>query len=150
MSGDLYTLAYFSRSAMQSTDETLEGEIQKILAVARENNQKLDVTGALLFSAGCFAQVLEGPLDAVEALFEQIECDPRHKNVTILHFRPVTARSFGDWSMAYAGHVAGAFNRLSLDGLLNNPDHIHSEEAGRDVVAILSGLIHRTEMAHDY
>jgi hypothetical protein len=148
MEHDLHTLAYFSRNAIEASGGLLDAEIEKILTTARTNNAKLNVTGALLFSGGCFAQVLEGPLEAVETLFEQIECDPRHRNVTILHFKPANTRNFGDWTMAYAGAVSGAENHLDLEGLFDEPDQIASEQAGRDIVKVMSDLIHRTELAH--
>jgi hypothetical protein len=147
MEADLHTLAYFSRNAIDASEGLMNAEIEKILATARKNNGKLNVTGALLFSGGCFAQVLEGPLEAVETLFEQIECDPRHRNVTILHFKPADARNFADWSMAYAGETAKVDGHLDLAGLFDSPGLIESEQAGKDIVRVMSDLIHRTEVA---
>ena len=151
MEPDLHTLAYFSRNAIDGPDGLKQAEIEKILATARANNSKLNVTGALLVSGGCFAQVLEGPLEAVETLFEQIECDPRHRNVTILHFKPAATRNFGDWAMAYAGDRADARaetgSGVDLEGLFAHPGLIEGEQAGRDIVRVMSDLIHRTERA---
>jgi hypothetical protein len=147
MQADLHTLAYFSRSAIDTSYGEMDAQIEKILSTARANNAKLDVTGALLFSKGCFAQVLEGPLEAVETLFEQIECDPRHRNVTILYFKPTPARHFADWWMAYADHASKAMERLDLEGLLSSPDQFEGLQAGQDMVRVMSDLIHRTEAA---
>jgi hypothetical protein len=148
MQPDLHTLAYFSRSAINAAPAEMNAQIEKILATARAKNAALDVTGALLFSKGCFAQVLEGPLEAVETLFEQIECDPRHRSVTILYFKPADARQFGDWSMAYSGDVSEGQAHRDLEGLFASPDEIVGEQAGRDMVRVMSDLIHRTEAAN--
>jgi hypothetical protein len=140
---DLHALAYFSRNAIEASDGALEEEIAAILRTARENNRRLGVTGALLYSEGCFAQVLEGKLADVEAIFECVQCDPRHREVTILHFTPIQARSFPAWSMAFAGAVAQGAIPLSISGTLGNADQIVGESAGRELVAVLRDLIGR-------
>jgi hypothetical protein len=63
----------------------------------------VDVTGALMFNAGCFAQVLEGPRPAIEAIFERIQQDERHGEVSLLAFDPAPARAFAQWSMGFVG-----------------------------------------------
>jgi hypothetical protein len=143
MDADLHTLTYFSRNSIEAADGDLEVEINRILAIARESNRKLGVTGALLFSEGCFAQVLEGGLAQVEAIFERIECDPRHQNVTILQFTPIKERSFGNWSMAFAGLSPAGVENLHINGLLQNPDRIKSGDAGRDLITVLHNLMGR-------
>jgi len=148
MSLELHTLAYFSRNTIEESGGDLNAEIASILAVARSNNSRIGVTGALLFSNGCFAQVLEGPLDEVESVFEHIECDPRHRDVTILHFKPIEARTFSAWSMAFAGPADEAARQVDLEGIVKSPADIESGDAGRDVVTVLSRLISRDEEAH--
>lgn len=103
MTDTLFSLAYVSRSTLSSGQSEIDAQIAAILQSARRNNQRLKVTGALLFTEGSFAQVLEGPQAAVEEIFEAIECDLRHNRVTMLHFHAVEGRSFADWDMAYAG-----------------------------------------------
>jgi hypothetical protein len=109
----VFRLVYASRCELPDT--ALEAEIPRILAAARRNNAAQGVTGALLFSADGFVQVLEGPTEAVERTFERIECDPRHAHVVILEAGPAAAREFQNWSMAYAGRDAdqrfAAFSR---------------------------------------
>jgi hypothetical protein len=63
------------------------------------------VTGALLYNRSCFAQVLEGPLHAIERTFERIQRDTRHTDVTVLDLAEITLREFPAWSMAFAGRV---------------------------------------------
>jgi len=174
MATDLYSLAYVSHNTIAATGAELEAEIDRILGRARDNNRRLGVTGALLYSAGCFAQVLEGPLAAVETVFEQIQCDPRHRDVTVLHFKPAESRSFAGWSMAYAGARPGAAPPLALDpalvgSALADPALVGSaladpgladptavdlalavptrNAAGQDLVAVLHDLIERRDQA---
>ena len=87
--------------------------IDEILAVSRRNNTAVGVTGALMFNAGCFAQVLEGPQAAVEATFERIQQDERHGDVSLLAFGPAEERAFETWSMGYVGTSAAARARFS-------------------------------------
>ena len=54
----LYRLIYVSRNAMAGQARQLDEEIGRILASSRRNNARVGVTGALLFSADCFAQAL--------------------------------------------------------------------------------------------
>lgn len=100
---DLRRLVYYSRNRLAGTPEAVDETIRAILARSRANNARVGVTGALMFNAGCFAQVLEGPGAAVEATFERIQQDERHGEVTLLAFDAVEARLFTDWSMAYVG-----------------------------------------------
>ena len=99
----LHRVLYCSRNRIPGNKEAVAGGIRDILAISRENNARAGVTGGLLFTQGCFAQVLEGPLDAIEATFERIQCDERHSDVTVLQSMPIAARDFSDWSMAFAG-----------------------------------------------
>lgn len=76
-------------------------EIIEILRKARENNQKQDITGMLLYKDGHFLQVLEGPNKAVNELLQRIETDPRHRGMIQLMKTPLTERQFPNWSMAF-------------------------------------------------
>ncbi|WP_428390680.1 BLUF domain-containing protein [Lichenicoccus sp.] len=98
-----YRVLYCSRNFIPGSSDIVAAEVQSILDVSRRNNLRAGVTGGLLFSAGCFAQVLEGPMDAVEDAFERIQCDGRHSEVTVLQAGPIASRDFPDWSMAFAG-----------------------------------------------
>ncbi|AMB47245.1 BLUF domain-containing protein [Methylobacterium sp. AMS5] len=100
---DLRRLVYYSRNRVAGAPAAMDETIRSILAASRANNARIDVTGALMFNAGCFAQVLEGPEDAVETTFERIQQDERHGEVSLLAFEAVETRLFTDWSMAYVG-----------------------------------------------
>jgi hypothetical protein len=109
-----YRLIYVSDNRL--AQERVPEEVAGILDVSRRNNALVGVTGALMFSAGCFVQVLEGPQQTVEATFERIQRDDRHGNVHVVEFEPVEARSFSNWSMAYVGRPEDASQDLATLG----------------------------------
>ena len=103
---DTYRLIYTSRSLLGAVEETRVAAVAEILARSQAHNAHVGVTGALLFNGGCFAQVLEGRRDAVEATFERIQRDPRHRDVAVLQCEPVAERGFPHWSMGFVGRSA--------------------------------------------
>ena len=58
------------------------------------------MTGALLIHGECFVQALEGDEDTVRALFERIERDDRHDEVSVVFAEQVGDRVFERWAMA--------------------------------------------------
>lgn len=76
-------------------------EVKSILRASRINNTSKGITGLLLYRDGSFAQFLEGPADAVDALYDKIERDPRHHGVIRVLRQSVTKRDFREWTMAF-------------------------------------------------
>ncbi|MEO1688606.1 MAG: BLUF domain-containing protein [Pseudomonadota bacterium] len=104
MSDDLLRIAYISRNAMPYEDEDrIRFEIDAILEASQPRNAAVGVGGALMFNHGVFVQVLEGPTQAVEATFNRIQCDPRHRDVAVLEIEPIAATVFHGWSMGFVG-----------------------------------------------
>jgi hypothetical protein len=97
----VYFLLYVSRSLLRLPEEV--GEVDRIVAVARRENERLGVTGALVFTRAHFAQVLEGEEKAVETLMRRIRRDRRHDSVTVVSEGQRDGRLFPQWSMAYSG-----------------------------------------------
>ena len=93
----LVSLVYVSFASQDMSED----ELREILKKARENNQKLDVTGMLLYRNGFFIQALEGEEEVVTALYEKIKLDPRHRSILQIHKYPIRKRSFEDWSMGF-------------------------------------------------
>ena len=106
MTETIHRLVYYSRNRGARSSEEMAATIEQILAASRRNNVSVNVTGALMFNAGCFAQVLEGPKAAVEHTFERIQQDERHGDVSVLSFGPVAERAFDRWSMGFVGEAA--------------------------------------------
>jgi len=76
-------------------------ELDDLLAKARANNEKVGVTGVLLYHDGSFLQILEGEQDKVEAIVNRIQQDERHCNVKMLYHGEIDEPNFGDWSMGF-------------------------------------------------
>lgn len=70
-----------------------------ILMDSRRNNERDDITGALVCRADVFLQLLEGPKDKVEAAIARIKQDDRHVDVTLHVSQLVSERLFGAWAM---------------------------------------------------
>lgn len=97
-SAPVFRLIYRSRSTIAA--DAVQGELGQIFRVARANNAATSVTGALMQHGPWFAQVLEGPEDAVHRLFDRIKTDPRHDTVEVKEQSVVPERAFGRWAMA--------------------------------------------------
>ncbi|MEM7635657.1 MAG: BLUF domain-containing protein [Pseudomonadota bacterium] len=97
-----YRLIYRSRSLLSEQSGNVDVGLSEILRVARSNNRKHDITGALMMyeHKDWFAQVLEGNETEINTLFERIRKDPRHKNVEVIEAGNAPARLFGKWAMA--------------------------------------------------
>lgn len=94
----LIRLLYASRAASAVSPEAIDS----ILAQSRARNPRLGITGILCHSGDLFLQVLEGGREAVNQLYKEIVCDPRHLDVQLLHYEEITERRFAGWTM---GHV---------------------------------------------
>lgn len=73
-----------------------------LLVNARERNATSGITGLLVHEQGRFLQVIEGPPEAIEGLWQAIQRDRRHRDVELLGDRVCQSRWFGDWSMELA------------------------------------------------
>ena len=145
MSRDLCRLVYYSRNRAAGAPAAMDETIRGILAVSRVNNARVGVTGALMFNAGCFAQVLEGPSEAVETTFERIQQDERHGEVSLLALEPVEERLFTDWSMAYVG--ASQADAARYGDMAGESGFDLSRMTGDKLCAVLHGLALEEEAA---
>lgn len=137
----VFRLVYASRCTLTADGPDFEEQVQRILAVSRRNNPRQGITGALLFSSDCFAQTLEGSVEAVEQTFERIQLDRRHTDSVILLAGMVGAREFGDWSMAYAGRQSA--ERLRFDALTS----VNGATAESEVLGLLRNVVLRAAPA---
>ncbi|MCP2680062.1 BLUF domain-containing protein [Maricaulaceae bacterium NA33B04] len=92
----LHRLLYVSTADPDMRNDVLE----HLLDTAERRNAALNITGLLVFTGTHFMQLLEGPKDAVEAVFDMICQDRRHSAIARLIAEPVQERSCPDWSMA--------------------------------------------------
>jgi hypothetical protein len=85
-----------------------ESRLVDLLARARVNNERLSITGLLLYDEGSFLQVLEGDAPVLDALYETIGRDRRHHRVVALLRREVPERHFAKWRMGFAAMNASS------------------------------------------
>jgi len=90
-------LAYVSRPR----PDLRPAEISRIVVKSRVNNQRDGLTGVLVYTGNDFAQVIEGPSDRVEALWDRIKRDDRHQDVALLFDETSETPWFPDWRMGY-------------------------------------------------
>lgn len=143
MNSNLHRLAYCSRNLIKGNDLEVVAELKQILAISRRNNTRVGVTGALLYNSGTFAQVLEGPLASIEQIFEAIQRDPRHSEVTVVECGTAAERDFPEWSMAFTGKPAVDKTATAVAAV----DAVFAEMAGagEQMMAVLRDLVVREE-----
>ena len=93
----LYQIMYIS----SATGDVSYSQCATIAQTAAQKNRSEDVTGLLLYNGKRFLQVLEGPRDNVERVYERIGRDGRHRALVMLRKQEIDAREFGNWGMAY-------------------------------------------------
>jgi hypothetical protein len=74
-------------------------DMNNILKTSRTNNAAFGVTGALFLHDDMFVQQLEGETATIDALYERIVQDERHREVTIIDTADIPRRRFESWSM---------------------------------------------------
>jgi len=106
----LISLVYVSFA----THPMSEDDLRALLEECRTNNQRLNVTGMLLYRNGFFIQALEGDEEVVERLFSEIAKDPRHQDVLRVYKAPIVVRSFPNWTMGF-NHI-GDHHQIEMEG----------------------------------
>ena len=151
----LYAITYASHNDIVGDTATARQQIESILTASRTNNECNGVTGLLMFSPVCFAQILEGGREAVEKTFGKLSRDPRHSDIVVLTRGNVARRAFDDWAMAsvedeadllggfFAQHRAG--NTAASGSVLDQP--LPPYELLLDEVEHLAGTLGRDRAA---
>jgi len=90
-------LSYISSAVHPMSTEDLVALLQTCLT----NNQRVGITGLLLYGNDTFLQTLEGEAAAVDSLYQKIAQAPRHSNVKSLSRKETDTRQYSDWNMAF-------------------------------------------------
>lgn len=90
-------ISYVSQQSHSLTDSSLE----KILSLSREKNEAAGITGMLILYEGLFIQLIEGPEEKINDLYNRIAADKRHNRILVLDEGFSETRNFADWSMAF-------------------------------------------------
>ena len=97
MDEELYSIIYASSAVQLFTRD----QLLDLLTVAKENNNKIGVTGLLLYKEGNFIQAIEGIESVVKELYAKIQQDRRHENIITLGSQAINERQFPDWTMGF-------------------------------------------------
>jgi hypothetical protein len=119
----LYHIIYHS---LASGDGMSPEALAQLLRQARAYNQAHRLTGLLLYAADTkeFVQVLEGPRDEVELIYQKIARDERHKHAFVLHEAPASGRMFPDWRMGFVtSNLQDLRTTTGYFPLANQPNH---------------------------
>jgi diguanylate cyclase (GGDEF)-like protein len=94
---ELFQLIYVSTAARPMTGSDLVG----LMLHSSSRNERLSLTGMLLYRNGRFMGVLEGEEGSVRRVFADIEKDGRHRNVDTLRAEAIPQRNFPSWTMGF-------------------------------------------------
>jgi hypothetical protein len=130
----LVRLLYASR-CVDASDEAIEA----ILAQSREHNPIAGITGILCYGGGIFLQAIEGGRTQVSDLFGHIQRDPRHRDVTLLHYEEIFERRFGGWSMGQVN--VSRLNHSILLKYSEKPELDPYSVSGKVSLALLEDLM---------
>ena len=139
MTTNLFRIVYCSRNLISGDAQSIRLQLQSILASCRANNVRMQVTGALLYNFGNFAQILEGPLHSVESVFEKIQRDERHSEVTVIQSGPVDQRQFPEWSMAFASNSSIEGTPVATAAF--DAVFAHNAGAGEQMLSLMRELV---------
>lgn len=90
-------LMYVSSAVSPFSNE----DLLELLEKARTKNDRLGITGMLLYKNADFMQALEGEEEQVLALADTISKDRRHTDVRVLLKAPAKNRESPDWTMGF-------------------------------------------------
>ncbi len=113
--------------------------VDRIVAQSRRNNPSHGVTGVLCHTGSLFMQVLEGSRESVNALYNKINRDDRHRDVTLLEYAEIFERRFAGWTM---GRVN--LNKVNASMLLKyseQPEFDPYRLSGKVSLALLEELL---------
>ena len=106
----LERLHYRSRAV----DELGSLHLFVLLQQARQRNHSCGLSGHLVYRDDTFEQWIEGPPEALDAVWASIQRDPRHVEIELLSRHPVAQRIYPDWSMSFSTYPS--LNPFKLTG----------------------------------
>jgi hypothetical protein len=113
----LIRLVYASQSNSPARLGSVDPVVGSILSQSRRNNSRDQIGGVLYYGDGFFFQCLEGERSQVEAVYERIRGDMRHREPRILRLQSVNCRMFSEWSMKYVPAEQDVRSFLELKGI---------------------------------
>jgi len=113
---------YYTIYASCATSPFSQQQLVDLLKQSRENNERSDITGILLYNRGTFIQLLEGEEQTIKSLYQKIDKDPRHKLMFTLMEGHKDERQFPNWSMAFRDLDSPEIRKLpGFSNFINEP-----------------------------
>lgn len=129
--------------------------IMRLFFQSQNNNHSANITGVLMFDGVNFAQIIEGSELMVDALWEVIQRDERHKKITLFGKNTIPLRAFSKWTMRVKDGDVIAMMCPELSGLIYNldtglgaPDIARATYMSALMVQGLVGPISRSQTLH--
>ncbi|EHQ08139.1 BLUF domain-containing protein [Leptonema illini] len=139
-------VTYISRFSRHLTGE----EIQKIAELSIRNNERDGLTGVLFTYKDVFYQIIEGPVEILDARLSKIFADDRHRDLFVLKVElNLETRAYSDWAMKTVilddsqDFLMRPVSEMLGDGLMavfNADETAASLEAVRQISAKLKSL----------
>ena len=131
----LVRLLYASRAVAAPQADT----INAIMRQSHAHNPAQGITGILCHSDQVYMQVLEGGRDAINALYGKIACDPRHRDVVLLHYEEINERHYAGWTMGKAN--LARINPSTLLRFSDMPGLNPHKMSGKNSLALIDELM---------
>ncbi len=131
----LVRLLYVSRFNADSAPSVVDAIIKQ----SRQHNPAHGITGVLCHTGTMFIQILEGGRDAINKLYNRINCDDRHYDVMLLDYAEISERRFAEWTM---GRVN--LDKVNASMLLKYSEHAKLDPyrlPGKVSLALLDELL---------
>ena len=107
--------------------------LDNILITSRSNNREAGVTGNLICHSDLFLQMLEGPSEAVEGLYEKILADDRHADIVKLRDEKSELKLFASWAMRNDSHQSWMLSRSEIASMNAEEALILFERLAREI-----------------
>lgn len=105
----VFKLVYLSHATPFFNEKN---DLTNILEKSRENNNRVHVSGLLLYTNGLFIQLLEGDEEHVSETYAKIVKDPRHSDAIVVAKKIENERSFKNWSMGFIAPTESEINEM--------------------------------------
>jgi hypothetical protein len=74
-------------------------KVMDILQVSWRHNHNSDISGILIYDDNYFVQLLQGPINTVDTLYEKISNDIRHHSIELIGTELLARKDVNGWGM---------------------------------------------------
>lgn len=117
-----HTISYVSTSNKVLT----ESGINQLFDFVKLSNNRLGITGILMYSDGNFFQILEGEQVLIQDLFKKIQLDSRHYNIIKMFDHEILEPTFSNYNANFTT-IYRKSEKLELQQFLEKEKSNHPE-----------------------